>query len=400
MSQGWRLSWVSCTIAAASVVAPAAYAGSMDDEIAHVVQAGDTLEGLARDYLAAPHQWRALQERNHVANPRHLRPGSVLWIPVRLQAAESAKVAFVHGAATARARGAGAAVAMAPGDTLEEGAHLQVGPDAFVSIHLADGSVVRVQAQSELQLRQLRRRGRAGSVQSVLEMQRGAVESTVPPQAEPRRRMEIRTPQAVTSVRGTQFGVALSGTGQTLATVLQGSVAVQSRQDGGPGFATAATTMLAPGQGVAVAADGAIGAPRPLLAAPTLPEVATPWEDASILALNVSPVSGAVQYVAHLARDADFTQVLRHGSFVDGRVRWQTPDDGRYYLAVRAVDEAGFAGLPMVQPLTIKARPVPPLYLQSAEPAVLGVAVHARTGCALVPGAGSCGCTVQPAPAG
>ena len=39
-----------------------------------------------------------------------------------------------------------------------------------MAVQLADGTMVRVQAQSELQLRQLRRRGRAGSVQSVLEM--------------------------------------------------------------------------------------------------------------------------------------------------------------------------------------------------------------------------------------
>ena len=52
---------------------------------------------------------------------------------------------------------------------------LESGQDSFVAVRLADGSIVRVQAHSEVQLQQLRRRGRAGSLQSVLEMHRGSV---------------------------------------------------------------------------------------------------------------------------------------------------------------------------------------------------------------------------------
>ena len=159
---------------------------------------GDTLEGLARSYLANPRQWPLLQARNKVADPRRLQPGSLIFIPVRLQPSESATVQFVQGEATAQARGSSTPAPIETGNKLEEGTELKVGPESFVTVQLADGTVVRVQAQSELQLR---RRGRAGSVQSVLEMHKGGVESTVPPSAEPLRRMEIRTPLAVTSVR-------------------------------------------------------------------------------------------------------------------------------------------------------------------------------------------------------
>ena len=246
------------------VAAPAA--PQQGDEIAHAVKEGDTLEGLARSYLANPRQWPLLQARNKVADPKRLQPGSLIFIPVRLQPSESATVQFVQGEVTAQARGSGTPAPIATGSKLEEGTELKVGPESFVAVQLADGTVVRVQAQSELQLRQLRRRGRAGSVQSVLEMHKGGVESTVPPSAEPLRRMEIRTPLAVTSVRGTQFSVALADSGQTTASVEHGSVAVQSRRDtdSEPGAALKApTALLAPGQGLAVATDGTVGAPRP-----------------------------------------------------------------------------------------------------------------------------------------
>jgi len=356
------------------------------DEIAHTVQEGDTLEGLARAYLDAPRQWPLLQARNKVANPRRLQPGSVVWIPVRLQPAESATVAFVHGQVTAQARPGDAPVPVTKGGKLDEGTALHVGPDAFVAVELADGTVVRVQAQSDLQLRQLRRRGRAGSLQSVLEMRSGAVESTVPPNAEPFRRFELRTPLAVTSVRGTRFNVAMTESGQTTASVLNGSVAVQQRQEETAAAAQApSTALLAPGQGVAVAADGTVGTPRTLLPAPDTSAVPATLGDAGLLAIDVPTLPGAVRYEAQVARDADFTQVLRHGRFADGRLRWQALDDGRYYLSVRAVDDAGIPGVPAVQPLAVKTRPVAPLHQHPAPGAILAQGLGSLQ-CTQVPG--------------
>ena len=358
------------------------------DEIAHAVKEGDTLEGLARSYLANPRQWPLLQARNKVADPRRLQPGSLIFIPVRLQPSESATVQFVQGEATAQARGSSTPAPIATGSKLEEGTELKVGPESFVAVQLADGTVVRVQAQSELQLRQLRRRGRAGSVQSVLEMHKGGVESTVPPSAEPLRRMEIRTPLAVTSVRGTQFSVALADSGQTTASVEHGSVAVQSRRDtdSEPGAALKApTALLAPGQGLAVATDGTVGAARALLPAPDTSGMPTTLGDAGLLAIDLPMAAGATRYVAQVAQDPAFTQVLRHGSFPDGRLRWKALDDGRYYLAVRALDDAGIAGLPAVQPFTVKTRPVAPLYQHPAPGAVVPSGA-AELRCTEVPG--------------
>ena len=392
-----HIRWTPCAAAALALAALAGLAARgaqasppapLGDEVAHIVKEGDTLEGLARDYLAAPRRWQQLQTRNKVADPRRLQPGSVIWIPVRLQPSESATVQFVQGAVTAQARAGDAPAPVSPGGKLEEGTALQVGPESFVAVKLADGTVVRVQAQSELQLRQLRRRGRAGSVQSVLEMHKGGVESTVPPSTEPLRRFEIRTPLAVTSVRGTHFSVAMADSGQTTASVLNGSVAVQSRRDtdSHPGASlNAPTALLAPGQGLAVATDGTVGAARPLLPPPDTSGMPAMLGDASLLAIDLPTAPGATRYLAQVAQDEALTQVLRHGSFADGRLRWKALEDGRYYLAVRAVDEAGIAGVPAVQPFTIKTRPVAPLH-QSPAPGAVVPSGAAELRCTEVPG--------------
>lgn len=358
------------------------------NEVAHIVKEGDTLEGLARDYLDMPRQWPLLQTRNKVADPRRLQPGSVIWIPVHLQPSESATVQFVQGTVTAQARAGDLPAPISPGGKLEEGTALQVGPESFVAVRLADGTVVRVQAQSELQLRQLRRRGRAGSVQSVLEMQKGGLESTVPPSTEPQRRFEIRTPLAVTSVRGTHFSVAMAESGQTTASVLNGSVAVQSRRDTDSHPAaslTAPTALLAPGQGLAVAADGTVGAARALLPPPDTSGMPTVLGDAGLLAIDLPTAPGATHFLAQVAQDEALTQVLRLGNFTDGRLRWKALEDGRYYLSVRAVDEAGIAGLPSVRPFTIKTRPVAPLH-QSPSPGAVVPSGSSELRCTEVPG--------------
>ncbi|WP_453931581.1 FecR domain-containing protein [Acidovorax temperans] len=360
-------------------LAPGAWAADQKDETPHVVQVGDTLEGLSQSYFGTPRLWHQLQARNKVKDPRQLQPGSVVWIPMGLLPAESAQVEFVHGDVKVHGAEQGATTntaaaanpPVAAGTMLAEGTRLQVGPEGFVTVRLADGSVVKVSAQSDVQLRQLRRRGRAGSVQSVVEIQRGSVESSVAPSTDASRRFEVRTPRAVTSVRGTRFGVALSESGHTTAAVLQGAVAVQSRTADNPAPHTATATVLQPGQGLAVQADGTVGSPRSLLPTPDLTSLPAAVHDLGLLALNVTAQAGASAYQAIVARDAELTQVLRSGTFANGQLRWKGLDDGQYFISVRAIDAAGIAGLPATQPLTVKTQPVPPLYQKPAPDAVV-----------------------------
>ena len=103
-----------------------------------------------------------------------------------------------------------------------------------------------------------------------------------------------------------------------------------------------------------MAADGTVGIPRALLPAPDTSAVPDTLGDAGLLAIDVPALPGAARYEAQVAQDADFTQVLRHGRFADGHLRWRALDDGRYYLSVRGVDDAGIPGRPAVLPFTVK----------------------------------------------
>ena len=360
-----------------------------DDSVAHTVQPGDTLEALARDYLNAPQQWPLLQRRNAVANPRQLRPGSVLQIPAHLLPRAPAQVAFVQGDVRSAATPTTPAQPLQAGSTVAEGARLQVGAESFVAVRLADGSVVRVPAQSDVQLQQMRRSGRTGQVRAVIELRSGSVDADVAPNKSSRdpqnntRRFEIRTPRAATSVRGTRFGVVLASDGRSSTSVQAGSVAVQA-------LALAAQkspqTLLDPGQGVAVAADGTLGSVRKLPPAPDLSGVPATIGEAGIVALALGPQSAAaVSYQVQIAQDEALHHVLRNGVFAADAIRLQGLPDGRYTLAVRALDADGMASAFAQRPLTIKTQPVAPLY-QSPLPGATVASSGATFQCTEVPG--------------
>ena len=324
-------------------------------EVLHRVRPGDTLEALSIHYLGTPSLWPQLQSLNNVADPLRLMPGTVLRIP---SAPGLAQVGFVQGDASVTQPGAAGSEPLKEGAPLAEGARVAVGPGSFVNVRLLDGTVIRVQADTQVQLQQLRRVGRAGNAQSVIDLQRGSVESSVPPSRNGARHYEIRTPVASTSVRGTRFAVTLTDDGRTLAAVTEGALAVQQRAASQKTRATPVPT----GQGVRVAANGQVGTPAPLLPAPDLAALPATLEDARFLTLALAPVPGASGYQVQLARDTEQSEVLRSGTFDTPQVRLPALDDGSYHLAVRALDAEGIPGLIAQRPITIKAQPVPPLY--------------------------------------
>lgn len=364
----------------------------VDGLIAHRVAPGDTLEQIARQYLGDHRLWPELQSFNRVANPLHLQPGFTLRFPDRLLRMATASIEFVRGPAVAitparRASDSQASAApqrrnLQAGETLQEGDQLQLDANSFVSVRLADGSLVRVQAQSDVQIQQMRRRGRAGSLQSVLDLRSGALDATVTPASANPPRFEIRTPVASTSVRGTRFNVQTAASGGTIAAVDQGSVAVVGAAASSPGARPA--TVLDAGQGLAVSADAGVGAPRALLPAPDLAALPERFEDAHWLDISWPAIAAARSYQLQVARDAQFSQVLRSASGDTPQQRFAALEDGNYFLALRAIDAQGIPGRLAQRSIRIKSQPVPPLY---QTPIAAGV---------LAQGAGMLQCTSVP----
>ena len=348
----------------------AAQAASADQlpDIQHTVQAGDTLEAVAKRYLKDPQQWRELGEANAIKQPKHLPVGSVIVIPARLVGYQNVTVAHVQGAAQSRSPQTGDAwQALAKGATLTEGDELQVPAGSFVTLAFADGSTVRINEKSALKLSELRKNTRTNEQQSVVELNKGGLESHVTPTMEQRRKrkFEIKTPMATTSVRGTVFSVSLSDAGNAITAVDQGTVAVAGSQ-------AKREAAVHAGSGIAVQQDGQLGGIVDQLAAPSLQGNPAVFEDADFLTLKMAPVPQAAHYQVVLAQDAGLSAVLRSQRFASPTAKFEGVEDGSYFVSARALDAQDIPGKPTVQAIKVKATPVPPLYSSPAPNGLIG----------------------------
>jgi hypothetical protein len=335
----------------------------------HIVQRGDNLYSLARDYLENPSQWRELQTLNRVRDPLRLTPGTRLVIPGALMRPQPATAQVLHVAGASTIDHSPAQV----GQQVPEGARIEVAEGGFVTLRLADGTVVRLPSGTAVQLRELRYAAPAGHIRSTIELQRGRVDAKVTPLSSPRSRFEVRTPLAVGGVRGTTFGVALDESGAFVNDVQEGAVQVQrlpvhGGRGSAPGALSSTYTLVRAGQGTRVTARrrDAIET-TPLLEAPDLSALPAVVEDISLIEFALPALSGAGAWQVRIASDAALEHVERNAVFRQPRARFAGLEDGVYRLAVRAMDERGIPGGESVRAFTVNARPQAPLLREPRE---------------------------------
>ncbi len=322
----------------------------------HTVQPGDNLYALAQRYLDDPRQWPQLQRLNQVSHPRRLRPGSQLVIPAALARPEPAVADVLHvaGRPSVRQTPQDAASPLVVGGQVPEGAQIDVGDDGFVTLRLADGSVVRLSAGTQVRLRELRHAPAPGHAQSGLDLERGRVDATVKPLPTPRSRFEVRTPRAVGGVRGTTFGVAVGSGGDLIGDVREGAIQVRSRS----APAAAEGTLVRAGQGARVGATTTVAQ---LLPPPDLSGVPEVFEDASVIEWPLARDAGATAWQVRIASDDAAERVVRNATFPQPVARFPSLVDGPYLLAVRAIDGQGIPGTEAMRRLVVNAHPTPPL---------------------------------------
>ena len=362
----WRL-----VATAAALLCWSGLALAQRDQV-HTVQPGDNLYDLAQRFLDDPNQWPQLQRLNHISHPRRLRPGSQLVIPAALARPEPAVADVLHvaGQASVRQGSPASATPLAVGGQVSEGAQIDVGDDGFVTLRLADGSVVRLSAGTQVRLRELRHAPAPGHVQSGLDLERGRVDATVKPLPSSRSRFEVRTPRAVGGVRGTTFGVAVGNGGDLIGDVREGAIQVRPRS----APTDAAGTLVHAGQGARVGATTALA---PLLASPDLSGVPDVIEDASRVELPLSRDAGASAWQVRIASDDAAERVVRNATVTQPVARFAALDDGHYLLAVRALDANGIPGTEAVRRLVVNAHPTAPLLREPRQGSrVVGPAVE------------------------
>jgi hypothetical protein len=169
-------------------------------------------------------------------------------------------------------------------------------------------------------------------------------------------RFEVKTPQALLGVRGTDFRVAVDeGARVTRGEVLDGAVAVSALAG-----RRSPTQRVAAGFGTQVNASQGAVTPVPLLPPPDLSALPA-LHERILVRFKVPAVPGATLYRAQVAQDAGFQQVQGEVTSSIPEFRFADLPDGHYHLRVRVADGRGIEGADAMRQFHLKARPEPPI---------------------------------------
>ena len=178
----------------------------------------------------------------------------------------------------------------------------------------------------------------------------GSAETQVKPQGDSGR-FRIRTPVAISAVRGTEFRRAYDAVGGLDRTeVIGGRVAVEGAK---------AEVMVPSGYGSISDLKNGPRSPVKLLPPPDLsglPAVA----QGEVVRFSFAPVTGASGYRAQLAGDSEFHGVVAERDSESAEIVFSTLKDAHYWLRVRSRDPDGLEGPNSVREFDRRLLIVPP----------------------------------------
>lgn len=301
---------------------------------------GDTLLALAAKYFRRQSDYRAVQKLNRIADPRRIRVGTVIQIPYSVLKFrnENANVAAFRGIVRVAGLGPSAREPVL-NETISEGVGLATGPDSSLSLSTSDGSVVTMPSNSAMRIVKLRRILLNGSIDIEYALDQGGVRTIVRPARTPDDRYRVRTPSAVSAVRGTDFRNRYDPEqNRSFAELIEGGLQVDT--------SAGENAALKPGFGAAISPQGL--ATEALLPPPAIKAgQGTQREEQVEFALD--PVANATGYRLLVARDSGFIDIVAEARSESPSLALAALENGNYFVKFTAFSQAGLEGLPAQQ---------------------------------------------------
>lgn len=304
--------------------------------VSYRVQPRDTLSDLARAYFIGPAAAERVRRLNRIADARRMPVGRVLRIPRALLRDEPipAMVESFSGPVTLRL--GPDAHAARTGERIGEGASIETGRNAFLTLRLADGTALAVPSQSTVRIVRLRKVMLTGALEREIAVGAGRLRAKVTPMTDPNSSFRVTTPIAVSAVRGTDFRVAFEDATHFSATQVD---------DGAVAFAAASASevaILPPGFGAAEAGGRATGVVK-LLPPPKLLDPDKVQSDEA-LRFVLAPLAGAVRYHVQVAKDAGFLETISETVDATPELSLASIPSDSYFVRVSAYDGVGLEG--------------------------------------------------------
>ena len=316
---------------------PVAKPASGDPPVNYVVQRGDTLIGLGRNYLRKPGDYRQVQTANQISRPTAMPVGKTLSIDPNLLKTTpiDAQLSAFSGKVEVETNGRRAPAQT--GMVIQEGQRIITGPGAFATFEMEDASRVTLPSNTTVRVERLRTVTLTNAPQRVFRLDEGRSTIQATPNPNPNGRFEVRTPVSISAVRGTEFRVGAGGD-KAQTEVIKGGVGV------GLGEASPSGTPVPAGFGVTASPAG-VSLPVALLPAPKLGDGGQNQGDKTVH-FAVQPVTGAAAYRLQLSRDAGFVDLFAEATQEAPTADFGALDNGTYFIRLTALDAGGLEGLP------------------------------------------------------
>ncbi len=219
----WTLIWMLLCYGRANAVEELTFALRVAE--------GDTLIHLGQKLLENPQKWTDLARLNRIRNPNRIYPGQVLIIPVRLLKGLplDGEISFRRGEVLIQREERGDWRSLNPGDKVFPGNRVQTAEKSAVEVTFDDGTSLFIRAKTELKIVNLERRGPIHVLRDFF-LNVGRVITKVKAATGRDSRLEIHTPSAVASARGTEFRVSVEPDDSTRSEVLAGTIYVEAME--------------------------------------------------------------------------------------------------------------------------------------------------------------------------
>ncbi len=325
----------------------------------YTIRPGDNLWTLSERYLSSMHYWRRLQELNRISDPKKLRPGTRLKIPVawlKIQA-KPVKVLAVSGEVFFQSEAGGKKKPLLVGGLLQVENTVRTGANGSVSFLFADGSRLLLQANSYLEFDVIQAYGETGMVDSRIRLKEGRLQTEINPEGGPGTRFEIHSPGAMTSVRGTEFRVASDAArGISTTEVLKGRVDV---------LAAGKVQSVSAGFGTVVKVGEPPSQPSLLLQAPNLKGL--PGQIVQLPLRFIWPKLAAARgYRIQLSKNASFDVLSVDTTVKKAELILSDLPQGSYVMRMSGIDLLGLEGFSALHLFVLELPPLPPKPLQKA----------------------------------
>ena len=303
---------------------------SDDAPVSYTMRKGDNLITLGERYFHNARSYKIVQQQNRIADPHFIPVGKILAIPRSVLKFRPANAKLI----SVRGQVLTGASAASVGQVLQEGADISTGPSSFATMLLDDGSRISLPSNSNIRIRRLRSYILGGSLDYDFDIAKGGIRSSVAKHKSGDDRYQVRTPKAVSAVRGTDFQSRFDPeSGSDFAEVVEGGLAVTAGRGVG--------RSLAAGNGLAVKMDGGV-VTETLLAPPPLQQPGKTQADRTVR-FSAERNEG-IRYT--IAADAGFIEQVADQIAPDGMAEFADVPNGNYFLRARAISGNGIQGIP------------------------------------------------------